>query len=191
MRNASENAKPGLGFTVYDVRGGPTIGHEAFEKPGIFVTQGTLARIIRSGALSKTEKDSFGYLFLMPAAADVLEQERRLRGESPLASAEARIAHLEAAEEQRDARRHASARKFGRVVRWIILPAALLLVAIIAWAAAGPLAGVGTFVALGVLYAVVTTGLGITGLQAAKAAEDAATQWAERRLARWTDPDAP
>jgi hypothetical protein len=131
--------------------------------------------------------------FYVPSGADqALEELRAQLGQpTPLSEALERVAVLEARHRRGEAARAMAARRFGRLVRWLVLPLALAGVALAAWLTAGPGAGVGVLIVVAVLYAIFTTGLGISGLQLAKAAEDGATRWAERRLAAWADPDPP
>ena len=131
-----------------------------------------------------------GTFYLASHAEQALDELRAQLGQpTPLSRTRAQLASLKERLRRADHARARSACRFGRLVRWLVLPLLLALVALLAWATAGPGAGIGALIVMGILYAIITNGLGINGLQLAKAAEDGATRWADRRLKSWTDPD--
>lgn len=168
----------------------PVLSHPGLSN-ALTADLGALLRLERTGVLIVASR-YYGHMesfYLSGDARELLAAASRQARADPLAEAQGEIERLQRLIADRDERRRRTAAQLGRFVGRIVLPLALAIIALIAWAAAGPLAGIGVFIALGVVYAVITTGLGITGLQVAKAAEDWATRKAERHLARWTDPE--
>lgn len=180
---AAERTRPGLFFTVSDMREGPMIGHEAIPKPGLLVERATLIRLTGSGAVEQG-RHGFGELYLLPRAAEILEHERRLQGDSHEQELEDRLAASAARDEVREKMRRRSARRFGRLVRWIVLPLILVLIGVVAWIVVGS-TGAAVVIGLAIGWEVLTSGFGISGASVAAAAERRAAAWAERQLARW------
>jgi len=182
----AERTRPGLFFTVYDMREGPMIGHEAMPKPGLLIDRATLIRLTGSGAVEQG-RHGFGELYLLPKAAEILEQERRLQGDSREQELEEQLAAIGERDEARRTARASAAGRFGRFIRWIVLVVLLLLVAGVAGilASFAGFAGAAAVIALAVVWEIVTSGFGISGKSIAAAAEQRATRWAESRLRRW------
>lgn len=131
-----------------------------------------------------------GAFYLRSGAREVLDAARAQQGQpTPLSQAEGRVATLERRIERGVETRQAAARRFGRAVRWVVIPAALALIAAVTWLTAGLTAGAGVLLAVAAAYALITTGLGLDALKVAGKAEEAAARWAERQLRAWTDPD--
>jgi hypothetical protein len=161
------------------------IGHDAQDKPGIFVSAGTLSRLVNSGVITPGEH-GFGYLYLRPIADDVLAQELRLRADSPLAIAERRLGQLEDNAARTRLARRTSAERFRGLVRWIVFGVLLLLLAVLGVLGGSALLGAPPVILL-LGYEVLRLLLDWSRPSLVRALESAATEWADRRLKHWTE----
>jgi len=92
----AHRVKPSEAFIVFDTYPNRMIGHGGLPKPGVTFEGVTLARLEHSGAV---ERGSHNYdLYLLPRAAEVLAEERRLMGlETPEQRVEATARRIDSA----------------------------------------------------------------------------------------------